>query len=204
MAMFVAIAVTPRTTLATSPTELNFDDLPKLHFVTGTTYAGLTWEEGNLGVGGNVGVWSTGGILSYPHSPPVNLINGYGCTMIGIGFPAMVDMSGAYVGQQGNGGFPSTTGVRVHGYLDGVQTGVTAWFTDIQTDPQWFDMSILTNVDRIVFESVPVYDNGGSYGLDNLTFTYVPEPAGLAALSSAAAALLARRRKTRGMESVSK
>ena len=46
--------------------------------------------------------------------------------------------------------------------------------------------------------------NIGNYDLDDLTFTYVPEPAGLSALSSAAAALLARRRKTRGMESVSK
>ena len=46
--------------------------------------------------------------------------------------------------------------------------------------------------------------NIGNYDLDDPTLTYVPEPAGLSALGFAAAALLTRRRKMRGMESVSK
>jgi hypothetical protein len=103
-------------------------------------------------------------------------------------------MSGGYIAGQGNG--PFTSALRVRGYLAGQEVGATDSFTNITTTPAWFDMSALANVDRIVFESVPVYENGGPYGLDDLTFTPIPEPAGLGMLGFVSAALMARRRNS--------
>jgi hypothetical protein len=57
-------------------------------------------------------------------------------------------------------------------------------------------MSVLTNVDRILFESVSATPGVGVYGLDDLTFTPIPEPAGLGMLGFVSAALMARRRRT--------
>jgi hypothetical protein len=85
--------------------------------------------------------------------------------------------------------------MRVHGYSSGFEVARTNWFTNITTTPVWFDMGALTHVDRIVFESVPVYENTGYYGLDDLTFTYVPEPTALALTGVALAGTLLRRRR---------
>ena len=180
-------------------TIVDFDDLQYADSfnLTGTGYAALTWESGNAGYGGNTGYWATTANYDpqkYPHSQPRNVVNGWGCSQIGIAFPDPVDMEGAYIAGQGSPGL-WTTMVRSWGYRAGQSVGVTDWFTNISTNPAWFDMSALTDVDRIVFESIPVYHGSGWFGLDDLTFTYVPEPTGLAALSSAAAALLARRRR---------
>ena len=90
-----------------------------------------------------------------------------------------MNMDGAYVA--GQGGF-WTTGVRVHGYRDGTEINATSWFTNIGSTPIWFDMSALADVDRIVFESIPVFEGGGYFGMDNLTFTAIPEPAAPAVL----------------------
>jgi len=192
-----------RSAAVAAPTVLTFDDIvPQGEvYLTNSGYGGLTWELGNTGYGGNVGFWgvpSTDDPYSHPHSPPRDVVNGWGCSQIGISFPGVVDMGGAYIAGQGNG--PFTSALRVHGYRNGLEVSDTDWFRSITTTPAWFDMSALANVDRIVFESVVVYQNTGVYGLDDLTFTYIPEPAGLAALSFAAAALLARRRrKTQGV-----
>jgi hypothetical protein len=40
-------------------------------------------------------------------------------------------------------------------------------------------MSTLSNVDRIVFEATPGSGNVGVFGMDDLTFTYIPEPTSL-------------------------
>jgi hypothetical protein len=63
------------------------------------------------------------------------------------------------------------SGLRVHGYSSGQPTVTTDWFTNIGTTPVWFDMTALTNVDRIVFESVSPSSGVAGYGLDDLTFT---------------------------------
>jgi len=72
-----------------SSTVVNFDDLPDVYTLTGTGYAGLTWEQGNVGMDGFIGFWMTGSaaLPRLPHSPPRNVINATGCTQIGIGFP---------------------------------------------------------------------------------------------------------------------
>jgi len=181
------------TTVSAAVTVLNFDDLPSGHYLTGTDYAGLTWELGNAGDSGFLGKWATPGILgSYPHSAPNDIINSFGSTLMGISFPSAVDMSGSYIATQGaDAGLPQRA--RVYGYLAGQEVSITNWFTNISTTPAWFDMSGLTDVDRIVFEATHVALNQSYYGIDDLTFTYIPEPTGLAALGFAAAALLARK-----------
>jgi len=58
---------------------------------------------------------------------------------------------------------------------------------DIDQTPSWFDIN-LTNVDRIVIESKPSQSEQnwytyGWYGMDDLTYDLVPEPASLILLS---------------------
>jgi hypothetical protein len=173
---------------------LDFDDLPQNHQVTSTAYGGLVWETGNPGVGGANGYWSTTD-FGYPHSPPRNVVNAGGSTLLGIRFPSASDVTGAYVAVQGNVSIAWTSGLRVHGYNSGQEVATTDWFTTISTTPAWFDMTALTNVDQIVFESVPVYENTGYYGLDDLTFTYVPEPAGISLGLLALGGLFLRRER---------
>jgi hypothetical protein len=176
-------------------TVLNFDDLTAPYLLTGTSYAGLTWEQGNPGDSGFLGEWVIPGPpTDYPHSAPNNIINSFGSSMMGIGFPSPVDMSGSYIATQGgSAGMPQR--VRVHGYLAGQEVGTTGWFTQISTTPAWFDMTGLTNVNRIVFEAPPMGLALSYYGIDDLTFTPIPEPAGLAALGFVGAGLMTRRRR---------
>jgi len=199
-AMIVMLALMPRTALATSPTVLNFDDLPGWYNLTSGGYAGLTWEHGNVAAdSGNTGYWLTSDPAANgrAYSQPRTVIDGWACTQIGIGFPSEVDLSGCYIAVQGNASDLWATSLRVHGYLAGQEVGTTDWFTNISITPAWFDMSALPNVDRIVFESACATPGVGGFGLDDLTFTYVPEPAGVAALGFAAAALLGRRHHRR-------
>ena len=188
------IVITARPALGT---VLNFDNYPTaFHSLYGTGYGRLTWELGNAGTGGNIGVWAiSSGFGSYPNSPPNDVINAYGCTQIGIGFPAPVNVSGAYIAVQGNMEQSWATGLQVHGYRAGELVADTDPLTSITTTPTWYDMGKLAGVDRIVFESTPGYNGVGIFGMDDLTFTPNPEPAGLAAIGFVGASLLARRRR---------
>jgi len=170
---------------------VDFDDLDYKTTLSGTTYAGLTWEWGNLGYEYNQGYWKVPSDLpaSYPYSEPHNVINAWGATLMGISFPETVNVQGAYFAAQGDTS-SWTTGVRIHGYLSGAEVEVTNWFNDIDETPSWFAMN-LENVDRIVVESVAVDNGGGWYAMDD--FTYVPEPATFLLLSLGG--LLLRRRR---------
>jgi hypothetical protein len=99
-----------------------------------------------------------------------NVVNSWGDTSMGIGFPTRVFLEGAYfAGQAGEGVW--TTAVRAVGYRAGVEIGATAWFHNIGDSPQWMQMS-LHDIDRVVIESIPVNSGGGWYGMDD--FTYAP------------------------------
>jgi len=105
---------------------------------------------------------------SFPHSGLHYAINKWGDTQMGIGFPEVVDVHGAFfAGQAGTGVW--TTGVRAIGFRDGQQIAETDWFTDIGSTPKWFAMD-LRGVDRILIESLPVVNGAGWYGMDDLTF----------------------------------
>ncbi len=172
LSVFVLLYLTAPNNL--HATVLDFEDLSYEQLISGTNYAGLFWEYGNQGFHGNIGFWGCPPNLdNYPYSGIHNLTNGWGSTLIGIKFPTIVNVEGAYFAGQGND-FNWTTGVRVHGYLDNEEIAITNWFTNIDKSPDWFAMN-LYNVDRIVVESIPVNNGGGWYGMDDLTFT--PEPA---------------------------
>jgi hypothetical protein len=160
-----------------APTVLNFDDLTSGTILSGGTYAGLTWEDGSPGLLGFPGKWVVPSVYSYPSSHPNNVTNGNGSTLMGITFPSFVDMQGAYVSLQGNNGPAWAQSLRVHGYVGGQATSDTILFTTISTNPTWFDMTTLAHVNRIVFEASSSSQTQAAYGLDDLTFTYIPEPA---------------------------
>ncbi len=122
------------------------------------------------------GEWSVPNIrgTTFPNSGKHNVVNKQGDTRMGIGFPEVVDVHGAYfAGQGGEGGW--TTGIRVVGYRDDEEVARTDWFREIGEEPTWFEMD-LCGVDRIVIHCEPVIQSAGWYGMDDLT--YVPASSG--------------------------
>jgi hypothetical protein len=101
-----------------------------------------------------------------------------------------------YVAVQGNASDSWAGGLQVHGFSNGVEVALSSPFAPITTTPAWFDLSSLPPVDRIVIYALgaPPPEPVGVYGLDDLTFTYVPEPAGISLGLLALGGLLLRRR----------
>ncbi len=181
-----------------SPTVLKFDDLPSRYNLTAFGYAGLAWEVGNAGVGGDLGYWSaaSAGDSNHPYSAPTNIVNSSGASLMGIGFPVPVDLAGGYFAVQGTPSSVWATAIRVHGYLHDLPVGTTGWLEPPTTTPQWLDMGSLPSVDRIVVEATPSDGSTiAAYGLDDLTFTYIPEPAGVSLGLLVLGGLLLRRRR---------
>ncbi|HNQ23015.1 MAG TPA: hypothetical protein PKK06_07970 [Phycisphaerae bacterium] len=106
-------------------------------------------------------------------SPPHHLVNKWGDTSMGIGFPRPVNVRGAFFNAAADTG-AATTGIRVVGYREGRRVGQTAWLDQVGAEPEWFALD-LRGVDRIQIEAVPVYEGAGWYALDDLTFAYVDE-----------------------------
>ena len=162
--------------------------------ITGSDYGGVYWEQGNAGFQGYTGGWVTGynGSGAICYSPQNNIVNRWCSTLTGIAFPSVVDVEGAYFAIAATSG-TSTTGVRVHGFLNGSEIETTGWFNQIGRTPVWFNMN-LNGVDRIVIESVPTVLGAGWYGMDNFTYTVVPEP-GVTTLTILGSILLLRRER---------
>ncbi|UCE61718.1 MAG: hypothetical protein JSU63_08210, partial [Phycisphaerales bacterium] len=117
------------------------------------------------------GAWliPTRGATTAPHSGAHNVINKWGDPRIGIGFPGVVDVHGAYfAGQAAEGVW--TDGIRVMGYRGGKAVGKTDWFRDLGAEPMWFEMN-LKGVDRIEIVAVPVFRGAGFYAMDDLTYS---------------------------------
>jgi hypothetical protein len=170
---------------------VNFDDLPDIYDLTNSGYAGLDWPRGNVGLDGLAGAWFV--ISDRPSSPPRRATNAQGSTLMPIGFGSPINMVGAFVAPQGN--IAPATMLRVHGFHGVDEFAATPWFNLTSAVPAWLDMSGLLNVDRIVIEAVPVSENAAGYGIDDLTFTYVPEPAGISLGLLALGGMLLRRRR---------
>lgn len=76
------------------------------------------WHVEPQGRNGLNGVWlvPTRGAMTSPHSGDLHVINEWGDTSMGIRFPSVADVHGAYfAGQAGKGAW--TTGVRAIGFL---------------------------------------------------------------------------------------
>jgi hypothetical protein len=106
----------------------------------------------------------------YPHSGNHNVINKWGDTKMGIAFPTIVDIHGAWFAGQGGSEDIWTTRIRAIGYLNGKHTQTTDWFENIDNTPAWFSMN-LQDVDRIVIEATPVFNGAGWYAMDDFTYT---------------------------------
>jgi hypothetical protein len=107
--------------------------------------------------------------VTFPHSGVKNIVNKWGDTRMGIRFPQLVDVQGAYLAGQAAAG-AWTTGVRAIGYRAGEVVQETDWFRQIGDRPTWFAMN-LCRVDRIEIVAEPVLSGSGWYGLDDLTYT---------------------------------
>jgi hypothetical protein len=120
------------------------------------------------------GIWSipTGGSTYYPYSGKHYAVNKWGDTMMGISFPSIVNLHGAWFAGQGADESIFTEGIRVHGYLNGELTQTTNWFEDIDETPSWFAIN-LHNIDRIVIEAIPVYNGAGWYAMDDFTYSVI-------------------------------
>jgi hypothetical protein len=127
------------------------------------------------------GVWVVPprGASYYPHSGIHNVVNKWGDTMMGISFPNLVDVHGAWFAGQGGGKDVWTKSIRAIGYRNGEHVKNTDWFEDIDNIPSWFAIN-LEDIDRIVIEASPVFNGAGWYAMDDLTYTpktnYEQEP----------------------------
>ncbi len=88
---------------------------------------------------GRHGVWvvPTRGASTAAHSGTHYVVNKWGDTDMGIGFPTPVDVRGAFFAGQGGEGV-WTSAVRATGYRAGQVVAQTEWFTDIGEKPRWF------------------------------------------------------------------
>lgn len=129
--------------------------------------------------GDQKGVWqvpSRNGTY-FPKSGQHNLVNKWGDTRMGIGFPQLVDVEGFHIAGQADKGVWAR-GVRVVGYNNGREVAASPWFDKLSNQPTWVTLPTLRGVDRIVFEAKAAYQGAGWYAIDDLTFQIPPKRAG--------------------------
>jgi len=183
-------------------TLLDFENLTQKQDISGTYYENLYWEYGNQGYFNVSGSWmcpepmNSTDYYYCPASGTNYLTNSWGSTELGIQFLTPVEGFGAYF--SGHGFIDNwAEGIRVHGFLGENEVAVTEWFMDIDQTPNWFAIN-LKNVDRIVIEAKPAQSEQtwytyGWYGMDDLTYDVIPEPASLILLSLGTLAIKRRR-----------
>lgn len=129
---------------------------------------------------GDQGEWEVPSMRSTQsaHSGTRHVINRWGDTNLGLGFPGQVDLQGAWLAGQGTLG-SWTSGVQVVGFRGGVEVERTEWFQTIGETPAWFAIG-LEDVDRVEFHARAAIEGSGWYALDDLTFA--PEGGGVVTL----------------------
>jgi len=150
-------------------------------FPTEDYSVGLNLKQGNVDKDGHLEFWSRPGddLNWLPAAPGSRVL---GSSLVGINFSASaVDVLGASFSVRQTHSSSAQGAVRVHGYRNGVQIGVTAWFTNLGVRPNRFAFD-LPDVDRIVIESKPLPGRGLWYKMKDLTVEPVPEPSSILAL----------------------
>jgi hypothetical protein len=118
--------------------------------------------------GDRQGVWHTPGVKHkwFTNSGRGLLFNKWGDTSMGIDFGARLTLKQLHVASQGGRGSWAEA-IRIVGFLGGEEVGKTAWFDDIDEDPDAMTVG-LGPVDRIVVEAKPSSTGHGFYALDDL------------------------------------
>ena len=104
------------------------------------------------------------------HSGQKYVINEWGDTRMGIGFPRDVDVHGAWFFPHGSGtdAIAART-IKAIGYRDGEPIKETAWHKVAGAGMSYFEMD-LDGVDRIEIVATPSPQGGGWYGMDDFAF----------------------------------
>ena len=105
----------------------------------------------------------------HAHSGAHYIMNRWGDTRMGIGFPGGAQVHGAWIAAQDKDGL-GLPGVKAVGYLAGEKVAETEWLREVGKTPTWLAMEF-PEVDRIEILSEPFLLGGAWYALDDLTFT---------------------------------
>jgi len=130
--------------------------------------------------GDSQGWWAVPSMRSshHAHSGEHYVINKWGDTRLGVDFPEPVDFEGAWIA-----GHAADTlwadGVRFLGYREDTLVAESDWMEHLAYESRWLRAGF-EGVDRIEVEARAVYQGGGWYGLDDLTYT--PRSEGAAAI----------------------
>jgi hypothetical protein len=112
----------------------------------------------------------------HPHSGTRHAVNQHGDASMGIGFPRLVDVEGAWFARQMSAEV-TARGVSAVGYAGGVEVARTAVLRDLDESPRFLAMGF-RGVDRIVITAEPALDGAGWYALDDLTYVDLGAEAG--------------------------
>ena len=139
--------------------------------VRARAHLGLKSRENPKARNGAQGVWSVPSMrwTRTPHSGEHYAFAKWGDTRMGLGLGRPVTLEGVWVAGHAQ---PAawTDGLRVVGFRGGERVAETAWFEPVEESPRWFPIA-LVGVDRVEFEARPVYEGGGFFSIDDLTFT---------------------------------
>lgn len=105
----------------------------------------------------------------HAHSGEHYVMNKWGDTRMRIEFGESVDFDGAWIS-----GHAADTlwadGLRIHGYRGDELQSSSDWLEELSDDGEWVSANF-EGVTSIEIEARPVYQGGGWFGLDDLTFT---------------------------------
>jgi hypothetical protein len=128
-------------------------------------------EKNPKGRNGAQGQWivpSRNASTAKPHSGERYVMNQWGDARMGIGFPARVDVEGAWFSGQGGEGLWAK-GVEAIGYRGGKEVARSEKLGSLTIEPQFLSMKF-EGVDRIEIVAGAAFGGAGWYALDDLLF----------------------------------